>query len=246
MGETVEIRRFDNSAISNLFHDYVSGLEGKPRHTVAANLEVGIFEAYCAGAFQNNTRLRNGLYEKMMNVAIEYEESGFIAGFRTAVALLSSQEASENGQAIISSSAEEKSHQQAVNAQKQHKTEMAPSNYLKNPTPEANFVNDSEHITSIQIAEMFGTTNVKVVRRIESQILPFYSEDTKKHFKRVEGYNIQHRKCTFYRLDCTACLLYMKEMESKKGKYVNIAGGYAKMQELIERMFPAEKRVLPA
>lgn len=243
--EKIDITKLNDTEIAQMFSDYVGRMEDRERHTEAACKEVDAFDLCCASEFPNNVRVQNLMYDKMMNTAIEFEESGFIAGFKTAMALLSGQEEFLPAPTNIPLPEPKKSQQEAVNApQKEVKTSM--DDFLKNPPPEANFIEDKEHITSVQIADMFGTTNLKVVRRIENQILPYYSDEIKSHFTRVEGYNIQHKKCTFYRLDSTACLLYMKEMEPKKSKFVSIAGGYAKMQELMEKMFPAEKLALPA
>lgn len=75
-------------AIQRLFCDYVQSTENRPRHTVQANQEVGNFSAFCAGAFGGQVRLQNELYERMMDCAVEFEESGFIAGFLYAYKLL--------------------------------------------------------------------------------------------------------------------------------------------------------------
>lgn len=101
-------------------------------------------------------------------------------------------------------------------------------------------------ITTKQIAEMFETTNFKVVRRVENQILPYLDKESKAYFRKVEGVNVQHKPVTFYKLNKVACQQYLKQMEPKKKNFVNIAGGYAKMQELMEKVFPTENRVVMA
>lgn len=247
MADIIEAAKYSDTEIAQMFSDYVTRMEDMERHTGAAVKEADAFDTYCESEFPRNVRAQNNLYERMMNTAVEYEEGGFISGFKTAMALLSGQEELLPSPTQISKSAVENSQPVAVNAsQNGNKAKDTPEGFRKNPPPEANFIEDNDHITSVQISEMFGTSNLKVVRRIEKQILPYYDDNVKSHFIRVEGYNIQHKKCTFYRLDSTACLLYMKEMEPKKSKFVNIAGGYAKMQELMEKMFPAEKLALPA
>ena len=47
-----------------------------------------------------------------------------------------------------------------------------------------------------------------------------------------------------YRLNRTACELYLEEI-SKYKKLVNIAGGCGAMQELVAKVFPANARSLP-
>ena len=101
-------------------------------------------------------------------------------------------------------------------------------------------------ITTKQIAEMFETTNFKVVKRIESQIFPYLDEESKKYFQKVDGVNVQHKPVTFYKMNKAACKIYLKAVETKKKNFINIAGGYAKLQELMEKVFPAEKIMILA
>lgn len=232
MADMTELKLLDNAAIARLFCDYVTKMEDKPRHTVKADLEVGIFDQFCAGAFPHNTRLQNGLYDKMMNVAVEYEESGFVAGFRYAVALLSSQEQTLSEAEQIPTHEAEQTVQEAVKGS-QNELQMIDS-----------IGNDC--ITTKQIAEMFETTNFKVVSRIEQQILPYLDQESKKFFCKVEGVNVQHKPVTFYKLNRAACQLYLKAMEPKRKKFINIAGGYAKLQELMETVFPSDIRTVMA
>ncbi len=232
MADIMGMKQLDNEAIARLFCDYVCKMQDKPRHTVKAELEVGIYEQFCAGAFPHNIRLQNGLYDKMMNVAVEYEESGFIAGFRYAMALLSSQEqTSEEPEQILAPEAEQTVQEAVKGSQGQVQMIDNIGNYC---------------ITTKQIAEMFETTNFKVVSRIEQQILPYLDQESKRFFCKVEGVNVQHKPVTFYKLNRAACQLYLKAMEPKRKKFVNIAGGYAKLQELMEMVFPSDIRAVMA
>lgn len=77
-----------DAAIAELFCEYVRSMEDKPRHTAAAKTEADMYEQFCVSVFPNNVRLQIELYDKMMNVAVEFEESGFIAGFKTAMEIL--------------------------------------------------------------------------------------------------------------------------------------------------------------
>lgn len=262
-------RRLSSTEIAQMFCDYVTRMEDMPRHTKAAQKETEAFDRFCESEFPRNIRLQVQLCDRMMNAAVEYEESGFIAGFQTAAALFLGDEdllpvptcasCMKNGGKAQEQATKAYPNNSTLNPEKgsleasnesggicKAKEYSSIAEFHRNPPKEATFVMDDEHITSLQIAEMFGTTNTKVIRRIEAQILPYIGDDAKKHFIRVEGYNIQHKKCTFYRLDSVACHMYVKEIEPKKGTFVNIAGGCAKMQELMNRMFPAEKTLLPA
>ena len=72
---------YDPAAIKKMFSDYVMSADGKNRHTMEANQELGLYSAFTAGAFRTDSRLQDALYERMMSCAVEFEESGFIAGF---------------------------------------------------------------------------------------------------------------------------------------------------------------------
>lgn len=74
-----------NAVIAELFCEYVRSMEDKPRHTAAVETEIDMFDQFCVNALPDNVELQSELYDKMLNVAVEFEESGFIAGFKTAM-----------------------------------------------------------------------------------------------------------------------------------------------------------------
>jgi len=84
--------KYSDTEIAQMFSDYVTRMQDKPRHTGAALKESDAFDTFCESEFPRNRRLQVNLFERMMNCAVEYEESGFIAGFKTAMALKSGQE----------------------------------------------------------------------------------------------------------------------------------------------------------
>lgn len=234
----VDITSLSATEIAQMFSDYVERMQDQERHTEAACKEVEAFDLCCASEFPRNIRLQSIMYDKMMNCAVEFEESGFIAGFQTAVALFSGKEEVLQEPTQIPTPEPPKRLPEAI-------TKPKGKEFRENPPEDANFAKDG-YVKSTQIAEMFGQTNYKVVKRIEDLILPYCSEDLKKHFIKVDGYNIQHKRCVFYKLDDIACRLYIKEIEPKKSTFVNIAGGIAKLEELLQRMYPTEKIALPA
>lgn len=221
---------FDDVVISRLFSDYVISREDKPRHTDKADLKVGVFDAFCTGAFPHNARLQNQLYEKMMNVAVEYEESGFIAGFKYAMTLISSQEQTEEELPQIPTPEEKITVQEAVNEAQNVMVDSIKGNC----------------ITSKQIAEMFEIRNSKVVHRIEKFILPYLDAESQSYFQKIECVNSQYKPMTVYKLNKAACQQYLKSVETMRKNFVNIAGGYIKMQELMEKVFPSEKKMVIA
>ena len=243
----VDVNRFNTTEIAQMFSDYVGRMQDTERHTKAACKEVEAFDLCCSSEFPYNYRLQSLMYEKMMNCAVEFEESGFIAGFQTAVVLLFGQNEPFSIPTQIPKAEQKRTLLEVVaNPKEDGKEPKSPVEFRKNPSEMANFIDDSEYIKSTQIAEFFETSNFKVVRRIENLILPYCDSEQKKHFIKIDGYNIQHKKCVFYKLDSVACKLYLKELEPKRKSFVNIAGGYAKMQEVMQKMFPTEKVHLPA
>lgn len=204
----------DDASIQKMFGRYVEGFGGKPRHSRAATLEVGNFDAFLDGACQGNVKLHNALFDRMMGCAVEFEESGFVAGVRYALQFLTSSVQTAPSQATsYTPVAGESPHRATQDSQAQ-----------------------SWSITTKQMAEMFETSNGKIVKRIEDKIFPFLDAQSRGCFTKEVGYTPQHRKQTYYRLNRAACEIYMKAMEPHK-KYVNIAGGLAKMEELMQTVF---------
>lgn len=202
----------DDASIMRMFTKYVEGFDSKPRHSKAANREVDLFDSYVNGACPGNFKLQDGLCHRMMNVAVEFEQCGFIAGVKYALQYICNPEETT----IIDSAVEKDA---PVAAQE----------------PEA----ATWSITSKQIAEMFETPNSKVVRRIEGKILPDLDAQSKLNFKREIGCTAQKKEYVYYRLNKAACEIYMAAMEPHK-KYVNIAGGLSKMAELMKTVFQAD------
>lgn len=211
--------------IAQMFSDYVERMQDTERHTEAACKEVNEFDTCCSSEFPNNRRLQMLMYDKMMDCAVEFEESGFIAGFQTAVALLIGQEEISSENIHITTNEEEKEEHEPI----------------RTPKRASDF---TDCITSLQIASLFGNRNHKVIERIEKQILPKTDDESKAYFEKIEGVNIQNKPVTFYKMNRAACQMYLDLMEPKRNTFVNIAGGYAKLKELMEKVFPVEIRAI--
>ncbi|MCD8381147.1 MAG: hypothetical protein LUC95_12725 [Lachnospiraceae bacterium] len=217
--------KYSDTEIAQMFSDYVTRMQDKPRHTGAAQKETDAFDLFCESEFPRNVRLQVNLFDRMMNCAVEYEESGFIAGFKTAMALKSGQEEDLPKPSNISSPRIEETKPAAITEPQK----------VPNVDDVVKF-----RITSKQIAELFETTNAKVVKRIERFIIPKLDDDSRKGFEKYEGVNVQMKPITFYRLNKAACEMYLKQMEPKRKNYVNIAGGCSKLEELMEKVFRVE------
>lgn len=73
----------DKNAISELFRQYIASMEDQEYHTEAAVHEVKELEAFLDEHVSDFNEWTEH-YDKAMNLAVEFEESGFIAGFETA------------------------------------------------------------------------------------------------------------------------------------------------------------------
>jgi len=77
-----------DAMIGEIFSKYVESTDCAERHTDKARTEAGAFNEFCERSFPGNVKLQSEVYDKMMSVAVEYEESGFIAGVKWALAMM--------------------------------------------------------------------------------------------------------------------------------------------------------------
>ena len=224
----------NETAIRSMFRSYVEGTGGKPRHTKEAYLEAGKYSAFVTGAISGNGRLQEELYQRMMNCAVEYEESGFVAGVRFALRLPPEIQASLIAGNPTTHLETEAAFKQPTNGAQKGNSATPPKDTLNSG---ASAANTGAAISSKQIAEMFETSNAKVVNRIEEMILPRLDAQSKRFFRMDVERTTQHRRYKVYYMNKAACDLYLEEIESHK-KYVNIAGGIVKMRELMKTVFP--------
>lgn len=86
MKSIMEVKKIKNSIsneqLSQYFKDYVESMQCKERHTDIACDEADAYDSMISSIFPNDIRVQTMLYDKMMDVSVEYEESGFIAGYR--------------------------------------------------------------------------------------------------------------------------------------------------------------------
>lgn len=210
------VKYLSDTELAQMFSDYVNRMEDKERHTEAACKEVDAFDTCCASEFPNNHRLHSLMCSRMMDVAVEYEESGFIAGFKTAIALLCGQEELLPTPTHFPTPKEEKP---------RHKE-------ISKPQGDINF----DFISTKTIAAMFATSNWKVVNRIEKYILPECSEQECKGFFKCTEKNEQRKMVEIYKLNHEACKIYIKYMSLSR-KYVNVSAGIGKMEEMMQAVF---------
>ena len=83
-----ETENLTNEMISEMFCEYVNSMEDNERHTEEACNEVENFCTFTEKVFPEDTKKQTEAYDKMMNVAVEYEEGGFIAGVRWVIRMM--------------------------------------------------------------------------------------------------------------------------------------------------------------
>lgn len=88
------IENTNDEQISEMFINYVNSMGDTERHTETACNEVDAFDKFCEENFSNDIKKQSELYTQMMNVAVEFEESGFIAGVKWIINLLKESEQS--------------------------------------------------------------------------------------------------------------------------------------------------------
>lgn len=240
---------YETTGIQQLFSEYVQSTGANPRHTKSANDELNNFWQFLAGVFPANHRLQNNLYERMMDCAVEFEESGFIAGFRYALSLTPADLSKLLGTTTNHPGEDATTPQTVTYVPKTPDPEQTttpikdeePRKVNKHTNPFAVSEIDVHvpfSITTKQIGKVFRTPNSKIVYRIEERILPFLDSSYRENFKRVETRTQNNRTMVFYRLDKTACEIFLKVMREKQ-QYTNIAAGIVEMESLMKTVFPA-------
>lgn len=234
--------KFNDKAIQQLFFQYVESCQDKERHSAEAVRCAEVFDDFCSQHIEGGTLKKIEAYTKMTDVAVEFEEGGFIAGFKTAMNILLAED-----DAMQTEPDAEKAQEQAFDNEATNPTLAAE----KSQHEAANDVNngfrmDNCYITSVQIAELFGQVHSKVMHRIEDRIMPLLDKTSKAMFRKEIGKNKQNKDLPFYKLNQAACMMYLEIMEPKKTQFINIAGGYAKLQELMQSTFCTEAVPLPA
>ena len=200
--------------LAEYFSEYVDGCQCKERHTEAACNEVEQYDKMVAYFFPKELKPQNRLYDKMMDVAVEYEESGFMAGYRMCLKHLQEQE------------------QQAQT----NTTNSIPKEPKKQEQADAGSVDALDFISSRQIGEMFSAPNGKVVRRIKNQILPYCTDDERREFSLASERSRQNKYIEVYRLSKKACGIYLDHMEKWSGM-INVMTGISEMRKRMQEVF---------
>ena len=212
-----EALRFNDEAIQQLFFQYVRSCEDRERHSAEAVRCAEVFDDFCSKHVEGDALEKIEAYTKMTDVAVEFEEGGFMAGFKVAMNLLlaDGQEAAEQPQERVFNDGAQITTNEVVKGQ--HEAANDPGEVPK-------------------MDECF----------IEDRIMPLLDETSKAMFKKEIGKNKQNKDLAFYKLNQAACMMYLEVMEPKKAQFINIAGGYAKLQELMQSTFRTEAIPLPA
>lgn len=208
----IVLKEKTDDELAEYFKEYVESFQCKERHTQAACDEVTRYDRLVEYFFPKELKPQTTLFNKMMDVAVEYEESGFLAGYRMCMRHL--QEQTAEAEATNTPPDEEKRQIRAVKGS----------------------VDVLDFISSRQIADIFGTSNFKIVRRINEQILPYCTDDERKEFTLSSEMSRQHKYIEVYHLSHDACMQYLEYIEGCK-KFTNIAEGIGRFKEMIQSVF---------
>lgn len=219
----IDATMLSDMEIAQMFSDYVTRMEERPRHTKAAIKEAEAFDTFCESEFPRNIRIQTQLFDRMMNTAVEYEESGFIAGFKTAMALLSGQKELLPASSNISLSEPQKAQHEAVtNSQCYNKC----------------LEKSEKYIDTTQIAKMFGRTNWKTCRTINNSILPFLTDEEKKDFVMDTIRDRYKKEQVIYKLTLQGCKKFLELCESPKfNVYASFSKGAALLKQEMEKVW---------
>ena len=207
-------KELTDEQLAEYFREYVGGCQCKERHTEAACNEVEQYDKMVAYFFPKELKPQNRFYDKMMDVAVEYEESGFMAGYRMCLKHLQEQEQQAQTDTTNSIPEEPKRQEQA----------------------DTGSVDALDFISSRQIGEMFSAPNGKVVRRIKNQILPYCTDDERREFSLTSERNRQNKYIEVYRLSKKACGIYLDHMEKWSGM-INVMTGISEMRKRMQEVF---------
>lgn len=192
--------------LTGYFKEYVESFQCRERHSQAACDEELAYDKLVAYFFPKELKPQVKLFNKMMDVAVEYEESGFMAGYRMCLKHLQEQAGSFETCLTNPPLGEEQGQEKA----------------------DTGSVDTKDFISSKQIAKMFGVPNWKVVHRIDDYILPDSPEEEKKGFVKKTEKNEQNKMVTLYYLGYDACKRYIDYMMRSK-KYHNVEVGIARL-----------------
>lgn len=205
-------KELTNEQLAEYFKEYVESCQCKERHTDAACNEVEQYDKLVAYFFPKELKPQVKLYDKMMDVAVEYEESGFMAGYRMCLKHL--QEQSVGSEA----------------------TNPTPEEIKPQVQVETGSVDALDFISSRQIGDMFSAPNGKVVRRIKNQILPYCTDEQRKEFSLTSERSRQNKYIEVYRLSKKACGIYLDHMEKWSGM-LNVMNGISEMRKKMQEVF---------
>lgn len=239
----VEPGKLSDMEIAQMFSDYVERMDARPRHTGAAIKESEGFDTMLESEFPRNIRLQTIMFDKMMSCAIEYEESGFIAGFKTAMALLSGNE-EYLPQPTEDCKKPEMTRKRILSADPNNSTpkqEKQPcgANAKPQKRPKAKPKNDGpeKYIDSLEIAKMFECRNSKVVDRCLKIIVPsLENEEDKKGFFECAQKNSKRKQIVVVRLDHKACQRYCEYMKGYR-EFTKTDPGIARLKDRMREVF---------
>lgn len=236
---TVNPGVIEDAVLKKMFIGYVEKMKDKPRHTQSVRKEIAEFGYLCKNEWPFDVEKQNFVFDKAIGIGLEFEESGFIAGFKTAMELATGQKLIFGSEPTNTPEEQEKPMHGAVmesqGHQKQTPTSEPDPPVQEEPKP-VSYVG-RKYITTSQIGKLFGNSNWVIADRIERKLFPLVDSEMKKNFEKCTSKNERGRVTTFYKLNRAACERYMAYMEANASSRLNIMSGIAQMKALVEEVF---------
>lgn len=149
--------RISDDAIRQMFSQYVESYEDMERHSDEAVRCAEVFDDFCSRHIAGDMLTKIEAYTKMTDVAVEFEEGGFVAGFKIAMNLF----LSKDNVTQIKFDAEEV-REQILNITRTNSTiDVEKAGMRRKMLLNDGARIDNCFITSVQIAELFGQVHSK-------------------------------------------------------------------------------------
>lgn len=211
--------RITDQQIQKMFCQYVQSRINEERHSAPAVNEVNAYDSFLEEKFDRPLQIE--LYEKMMNVAVEFEESGFVAGFRWCMDL----------------TAQYNSYTDKADGERRDSSGRKMRLKGKEKIDKKDRGIEGPHISSRQVGAFFGKANCLVCERIENKIWKQCTEEEMKHFVKAEEYTKSNRIITVYHMDEVAAGAYLRYMREYGNHNCKTKEGIRKMEECVKQTF---------
>lgn len=231
--------RFNDQAIQQTFFRYVESFEDRERHSEEAVRCMEAFDDFCSKHIIGDAMDKIKAYTMMTDAMVEFEEGGFIAGFKTAIGILLSEE--WQGEAPQQEPRPPKALEHVLNRQAQNNTMKEEKTMLGAANVPQDVPEPDKYIDTTQIAKFLGRTNWKTVRTINRSLLPFLTESEKKGFVPAKIRDSHKKEQIIYKLTLDGCKKFLELCEKGQWRnYANFQAGAELLKQEMEKVWCGE------